>query len=187
MKQPEQNLQDQEKQQSSIAWFKLAELVNRGEKEKALTFYRLLSHSFDDKAYVSQLEGDLLWFFQDRQALEKYQHAAILYQEEKKLLSAVFVYEHLLTLEPENSDYLIKAINYYTELDWPEKFNAKFVDLINLFEQQKISSELIFDLIQNILDFVQEDKNRQKWVLKELKKITKIIPENLSEKILSSL
>ena len=178
MKQPQQNQQEQENQRSSIAWYKLAELVNRGEKEKALTFYRLLSHSFDDKAYATQLEGDLLWFFEDRHALDKYQQAATLYQKEKKLLSAAFVYEHLLTLEPENPEYLIKLIDYYMQLDWPEKFNEKFVGLLNLFEQQKVTEESILSLMQNVLEEAQENNDRQKWVLKELKKIIKIAKEN---------
>ena len=44
----------------TIAWFKLAECVAKGEKEKAFGVYRLLMHSLEDQAYAYQLEGDLL-------------------------------------------------------------------------------------------------------------------------------
>jgi hypothetical protein len=39
-----------------VAWFKLADLITRKEKEKALNLYRLLSHSFEDRAYALQVE-----------------------------------------------------------------------------------------------------------------------------------
>ncbi len=51
----------------TIAWFKLAECVSRGEKERALGVYRLLSHSLDDSALVCQLEGDIFLSFNDKQ------------------------------------------------------------------------------------------------------------------------
>ena len=49
----------------NVAWFKLAECVARGEKEKALGVYRLLVHSLDEPAFIRQLEGDLLLAFKD--------------------------------------------------------------------------------------------------------------------------
>ena len=170
---------------SNVAWYKLSELINRGEKEKALTFFRLLSHSFDEKAYALQLEGDLLWSLEDKQSLEKYQQAAFLYKKEKKLIAAISIYEHLLTLEPDNPDFLILSIPYYVELDWSEKFYERFVNLINLYEQKKIDKEIIFVLVQNIFEFINENENkkRQKWVLKELKKITTKFPSSLTESI----
>ncbi len=181
-----ENSQDNKTEQtSSVAWYKLAELINRGEKEKALTFFRLLAHSFDEKAYALQLEGDILWSLEDKQALEKYQQAAFLYKKEKKLIQAISIYEHLLTLEPENSDFLISSIPYYVELDWSEKFYERFVGLINLHEQKKVSEETILALVRSVFELVNEceDKQRQKWVLKELKKLTKMLPANLAESI----
>ena len=53
----------------NIAWFRLAECVSRGEKERALGVYRLLAHSFGDEAFAHQLMGDLLLSFDDAQAL----------------------------------------------------------------------------------------------------------------------
>ena len=82
----------------SVAWFKLAEFVGRGEKERALGLYRLLMHSFDDRAFTYQLEGDLLLSFNDEEAQDRYIQAARLYQEDGNVFKAVAVYEHLLFL-----------------------------------------------------------------------------------------
>ena len=66
----------------NIAWFKLADCVSRGEKERAFGVYRLLSHSLDDQALARQLEGDLLLAFQDDGAVDKYREAVNLYKQE---------------------------------------------------------------------------------------------------------
>ena len=50
---------------TSLAWFKLAEFVTRGEKERALSIFRLLAHSIRHDALVVQLEGDILLAFDD--------------------------------------------------------------------------------------------------------------------------
>src|SRR5665647_217414 len=90
----------------TIAWFKLAEYVARGEKERALGVYRLLCYSFDDKAFACQLEGDILWSFNDRSASDKYFQAAQLYMADAKNLQAAAVYEHLVTLNPGCLEYV---------------------------------------------------------------------------------
>lgn len=95
----------------SIAWFKIADFVSRGEKERALGVYRLLSHSIEDSAVVLQLEADILLSCNDeQQALIKYQAAATLYQQVGKLLEALAVYSHLLTLVPHHELFLSKVV-----------------------------------------------------------------------------
>ena len=60
----------------TIAWFKIAECVSRGEKERALGVYRLLSHSFNDDAIARQLEADIYCSFGEAdQAVLLYQQA----------------------------------------------------------------------------------------------------------------
>jgi len=100
----------------NVAWFKLAECVSRGEKEKALGVYRLLVHSLDDPALARQLEGDILWSFKDSNASEKYAAAAELYQKNKRPHEAAAVYEHLITLHPDSEHYLTKAVELYQGL-----------------------------------------------------------------------
>lgn len=97
----------------NIAWFRLAEYVARGEKERALGVYRLLSHSLDDSAFARQLEGDIFLSFGDSQALICYQDAAILYKNAGLLRKAVAVYEHLHDLNGAYPDYIIALLELY--------------------------------------------------------------------------
>ncbi|MDR3551160.1 MAG: hypothetical protein P4L31_07135 [Candidatus Babeliales bacterium] len=101
----------------TIAWFKLAEYVARGEKERALGVYRLLCYSFDDKAFACQLEGDILWSFNDSGASDKYFLAAQLYKQEAKNLQAAAVYEHLATMHPDCVEYLESLVELYAMLN----------------------------------------------------------------------
>jgi len=89
----------------NIAWFKLAECVSRGEKERALGVYRLLAHSLNDDALAAQLKGDILLTFNVQEALERYEEAATLYIRSNRINKATYVYEHLLTLQPHNKTY----------------------------------------------------------------------------------
>lgn len=101
----------------NVAWFKLAEFVVRGEKERALGLYRLLVHSFDDKALAYQLEGDLLLAFKDSiAAQEKYNSAAQVYKAGGRLIESAAVYEHLHTLVPEHEEFLYKLLELYQTL-----------------------------------------------------------------------
>ncbi|MBD3272952.1 hypothetical protein GF385_01205, partial [Candidatus Dependentiae bacterium] len=138
---------------SCVAWFKLAELVSRKEKEKALNLYRLISHSFEDKAYALQVEGDILWALEDNNALEKYTQAAYLYKKERRLVSATAVYEHLLVLEPNKFDYLKTLILLYLFLSWNEKFEERYLKLLNLSKEGIIEFGKIWDFTKNLIDF----------------------------------
>jgi tetratricopeptide (TPR) repeat protein len=100
-----------------IAWFKIAECVSRGEKERALGVYRLLSHSFNDKAVAQQLEADInLAFGESQLAVPLYISAVELYQKSQRFLEAVAVCEHLIAINAD--DMLVKreAIKLYNEL-----------------------------------------------------------------------
>jgi len=100
----------------NIAWFKLAECVARGEKERAMGVYRLLSHSLEDQALAAQLKGDLLLCFNDDSAVEKYCEAADIYKKSNKAIEAIAVYEHLIFLDPVNETYLLELVNLYKEI-----------------------------------------------------------------------
>jgi len=144
---------------STIAWFRLAELVSRGEKEKALNLYRLLAHSFDDRAYVLQLEGDILASFDDKSAIDCYVHSAFLYKKEQKLVAAVAVYEHLLTLQPSNYDYLHNALEVYAALDWREKLKERFRVLLGLLENGVISRVQVGVTVKKILTILSSKRS----------------------------
>jgi len=105
----------------NIAWFKLSECVARGEKERALGVYKLLSHSIDDAAFAAQLEGDLLLAFEDNTATEKYKAAAKLYTKKQRFVEAAAVYEHLVTLQPGIDDHVLHLIQLYQILNFTQK------------------------------------------------------------------
>lgn len=83
---------------STIAWFKLAEFVERKEKERALAIYRLLIHSLSDPAYIAQLEGDLLAAFHDERATESYRRAALVYEKTDRFFAAALAHEQIALL-----------------------------------------------------------------------------------------
>ena len=99
----------------NVAWFKLAEFISRGEKERALGIYRLLMHSFDDRALALQLEGDILLSFNDEGALERYEQAAEYYQKDGKATEAALVHEHIVLLKPDADFSMKKLIDFYEQ------------------------------------------------------------------------
>lgn len=115
----------------SIAWFKLADCIARGEKERALGVFRLLSHSLDDNALAQQLYGDILLSFNDKSAAsERYLHAAQMYQEDTRLLEAAAVYEHLTTLNPDHVAYREKLIELYQAMGIASKVREYVAQLL---------------------------------------------------------
>lgn len=109
----------------NIAWFKLAEYVTRGEKERALSVYKLLMHSVADQAFAHQLEGDILLAFDDAAAIERYHHAAHLYKKQKSYQKAIAVYEHIASTK-QDLDNLQALIDVYEHLQ-------DFANMINSF------------------------------------------------------
>ena len=142
---------------STVAWFKLAELVSRGEKEKALTLYRLLSHSFEERAYALQLEGDLLWSFGDTSAVDRYKSAAALYKKDQKVASAIAIYEHLLMLQPKKHEHLATLVTLYSSLKWSEKFKESFDLLLDLLENHEVSQELVQQVIEDVIQAFSDE------------------------------
>jgi len=137
----------------TIAWFKLAECVSRGEKERALGVYRLLSHSLDDSALVCQLEGDIFLSFNDnKQAEVNYYQAAQLYKKDNRILEAAAVYEHLLTIQPEDKRYRVVVINLYKQLNIQSKVKEHVMALVDHLSQKEQ-----FDEIERIMKKADSD------------------------------
>jgi tetratricopeptide (TPR) repeat protein len=124
MKQSGQNSKSNSVDTRSVAWFKLAECVARGEKERALAVYRLLAHSLNDTALAAQLEADILLFFNKEDALKKYQQAADYYKNSLDLFKAACVYEHMLTINPQSNKYRQEIIELYQALKMDAKVLA---------------------------------------------------------------
>lgn len=121
----------------SIAWFKLAECVSRGEKERALGVYRLLAHSIDDQAFKYQLEGDLLLSFKDtHQAAEKYLLSIQQYKQTGRLFEMAALYGHLITLQPNNAEHHVQMVNIYHTLNLESKVFHYLESALDLLMQE---------------------------------------------------
>jgi len=147
---------------SSIAWFKLAELIARKEREKALNVFRLLSHSFNDRAYTLQLEGDILFSLHDRGAPEKYKQAAFLYQKEQQWVYAIALYEHLLSLDHANPDLLAELIHAYAVIDWQEKFSERVHRICSLFNQKVVDEQQFVKTFKPVADYLITCETKEK-------------------------
>jgi len=137
---------------TSIAWYKLAELIAKREREKALNVYRLLSHSFIDKAYALQLEADILFSLQDKDAVEKYKQAAFLYRQERRWINAVYVYEHLLDLDANNAECIGLLLDLYAKMDLVSKFDRVFDSLCIKIKNKTIDDEMVIRAFKKMLD-----------------------------------
>jgi len=131
----------------TIAWFKIADCVSRGEKERALGVYRLLSHSFNDNAVARQLEADIYLSFGEQDlAVSLYVQAIELYQKSQRNLEAVAVCEHLITIN--DGDLMVRreAIKLHNALgNIPKKQEhvRKSLDLILMTGQDHQVQEFL--------------------------------------------
>lgn len=137
----------------TIAWFKLAECVAKGEKEKAFGVYRLLMHSLDDQAYAFQLEGDLLGAFQDQRAVEKYAHAAQCYVHNNRFKEAAALYYDLVGMVPDDQRYVQKLIDAYKKHKQGDVLTEKLIKLADgLLEKARYAHVVLI-----IQEFQQSD------------------------------
>lgn len=142
---------------SSIAWFKLANLIENREKEKALSVFRLLTHSLRDKAYSLQLEGDILWSLADvARAHEKYTNSAFLYLKDKRWIHAVSLYENLLSNNPNDHVLLVSTILCYGQLGWENKFKEKLNQVCELISKNASDPHLLAAAIKHLSDTAKE-------------------------------
>ena len=170
---------------SSIAWFKIANLIERKEREKALSVYKLMSHSLQDRAYALQLEGDILWYFEEiPEACLKYLQSAFLYRNAKRWLDAVSLYEQVLLLDPNNCDALIYSVPCYAQLAWEQKFKQNLEIISTLVSQNPSDEKLISHLIKNLAEVGREiDAVSFKIQLHDkLVQLLAFIPKHMAEK-----
>ena len=141
----------------TIAWFKIADYVSRGEKERALGMYKLLSHSIDNEALRMQLEGDILWTFHDRAAEESYYKAAQLYEKEGNNHAAVCVYEHLLLLS-QVVEYYYAILALYKKLNNKAYLEKHLTSLINTLDLEKDYQSMI-QILDEYKDYISSESN----------------------------
>ena len=172
--------QQQGQKERSVAWFKLAELIARGEREKALSVFRLLAHSLPDRAYVLQIEGDILWFLDDTAAVEKYKQAAVIYQKEKRWVNAISLYEHLLTQRPEAYEILSTLLMLYVSMDWQERFDSCFAKIMGLFAKHAIDAPQLEKVLR---DLAGRPEGVAPWLSDWAKKMTPSLPIDVQSRV----
>lgn len=168
---------------SSIAWFKLSELIKRGERERALSVFRLLSHSLVDKAFVALLEAELLHILGDLRAQDACLHSLRLYEETERLDEVVTVYAHLLDWWPNDDLLLDKLESFCLTLEqrdihaWysacrllvnrfvAKQYWARLQDLIGHFDQDKDGYVWLKKLVVVTVAFWVDEKNVPEFCL----------------------
>ncbi|MEX0940804.1 MAG: hypothetical protein WDZ41_05580 [Candidatus Babeliales bacterium] len=151
----------------NVAWYKLAEFVARGEKERALGMYRLLMHSFENEALASQLAGDIFLSFNDiADAVKKYEQAAYLYKKNNQCIEAAAVYEHIISLYPDSEIFLKALFELYMRIDHEKRgfevleqlvviyINKNQLDALASYMQeveQTIPQYKLFDIYEKII------------------------------------
>ncbi len=143
----------QSESHKSISWFKLAEFVERGEKERALGIYKLLALSINDIAFTYQLEGDILLAFEDQLANSKYLQAVEHYIKQNNIPAAIGTLNHLVILTP-NHDL---AWDMLGELYLKHCLNKITIHLRNLINYQKITQAQ--KCITNAIQVYQKEPN----------------------------
>lgn len=133
----------------TVAWFKIADFVSRGEKERALHMYPLLMHSISEPAISYQLEGDILLSFDDMAAFKCYAKAVELYKKSGKIRQAIGVYEHA-SLFVDDEKILKELLDLYVLCDDITGFNLIFSKLAKFYLNHGYQSVL--------LDFVESCK-----------------------------
>lgn len=141
----------------NIAWFKLAEFVARGEKERALALYRLLSHSLHDDALTFQLEGDLLLAFNDTKGIDSYQKAAQKYYQGGRIAQAALTYEHIVELNQASIGILKLLIELCQQLNQPHKICTYACMLVKKY----LADERVSDAQECLQDFAHSFSESQ--------------------------
>ena len=174
-------------EKQSVAWFKLAECIGRGEKERALSLLRLLTYSLDsNKPFIKQLEADILAFFEDSQAVTHYIQAAHMYYQEGNAMEASVVYEKLIALE-QKIEFLEKIISLYTEIKDQRKaiyykhklyfklldrgLVTKAIELLGSFDKELTMSDKIDSYKKLIFASITHKYGQQEIVTEYLRKV----------------
>ncbi len=137
----------------NIAWFKLADFVARGEKERALSVLRLLMHSVSNEALTYQLEGDILLSFNDSAAIQKYQSAAQLFKKSNHLHQAINAYHQALQIQ-EETETLYHLLDIYLQIKHRIGISNTFARLGRSILKEDDFSKLqfVFDQILSTTD-----------------------------------
>jgi hypothetical protein len=129
-----------ESKKSCIAWFKLAEFVDRKEKEKALVFYRLLSQSINNESFTRSLLGTIYKSFDEPEEAKKKLYLALEMFEELNLDAKIGIREFLIINYNNHQIEFIEALvqdykKYYND---SKLIKLKIQELTKYIDQETI-------------------------------------------------
>ncbi len=115
---------DNKNVKSTIAWFRLYEAASKNEHERAFLNYKLLMHSFENKGFKLQIQGDLhLSFFEVDSALKLFKEAMMYYFHNKDYIQMIVMYLKIKSIDK----------NYLIDCQEIENFIKKNESLYSLF------------------------------------------------------
>ena len=154
------------KKQSMVAWFRLAESIQKGEKERALTLYRLFSYSLVDKAFIVQLEGDILAAFGDDRAFDRYVDATLYYKSSDRQMLALCTGERAVLFGYEQFLYT-KALQFLSGEIFDSYERAHVSRRVLMHEPltdglcgTQVFAEVRYDFLQQLLLFALVDTDK---------------------------
>lgn len=106
---------------SSIAWFSLWSLLKKGDQQRALSMQRLLMHTFNNEAFSTLVEAELLAEIGSPLATTMLQRAAAMYTKQHEFEIACSLYERLVLIEPNEPLYQTQLTNAINALKHPER------------------------------------------------------------------
>ncbi len=95
---------------SCIAWFKLAEFVDRKEKEKAIILHNLLSKSLNNNSFSFYLLGTIYKYFNDTDEAKKKLYLALEFEQELSLENKIAIKEYLIKNTVQHGTEFIEAL-----------------------------------------------------------------------------
>ncbi len=155
----------------SIAWFKLAECVERGDRERAFSLFRLLVHSMNDQPFLKKLEADIWSAFDGTMSEELYRQSAQLYKIAGNYSESLLIYELLTIQYPGSLDHCQQAIGLCDQLGLDKK-KQQFVKRLSeaLLKTGDVEKSLkIFQSIESSYKNREQIEFYALWVLSALK------------------
>ena len=136
-----------ESKKSCIAWFKLAEFVDRKEKEKALVYYRLLSKSINNEAFTHCLFGTIYKIFDEPEEAKKKLYSALELFEDLNLEAKIAIREFLIINYNNHQIEFIEALAQ----DYKKYYNHNKLIKIKIQELTKYSDQETIKIVKSCI------------------------------------
>ena len=143
-----------ESKKSCIAWFKLAEFVDRKEKEKAIILYNLLSKSLNNNSFSLTLLGTIYKYFDDPEEAKKKLYIALELDQETSIENKIAIKEYLIKNTVNHKAEFIEALVH----DYKIYYNNENIVKNKLQALTNICDQETLIIIIKILNIYYEEK-----------------------------